>query len=133
MVKLNVTDKLIVKTKTFNNAFGTCQYEILKLKQKCPICNKKDGIVVKLLGGLEASSNARAGTELTDCEKNIQKNIADKLCSVVGRVGIPEEGMPKQETKKNTHIVPKLSQERQPGKSDNASGYRPSRLGYIEM
>jgi len=71
-----------VETKTKDDVFGTCVYEVKETGLKCPCkCGADDGIKFVMLGG--SGPAARAGYPVHDCAKVVQQNIKDGITVVI--------------------------------------------------
>jgi hypothetical protein len=81
MVNLAVGDCIKVKTKTLNDVFGECIYQVQEVGVLCPHCKKDDGIRFVMLGG--SGPSARVGYPITDCPQRIQQNIAQGITVVM--------------------------------------------------
>jgi hypothetical protein len=79
-------DCLKVKTKTKDDVFGTCVYEVLETGLQAPEQGRekeKDGVLCRMISG--SGPAARAGMEVTDSEWKIGIDIQQGVTEVLSR------------------------------------------------
>lgn len=77
---------LRVQTKTLEDVFGVCFYEVIETGLKAPEPGREkemDGVKVMMLGGTGPS--ARAGIALIDSQKKIAEDIATGITEVMSK------------------------------------------------
>jgi hypothetical protein len=75
---------LRVQTRTKEDVFGECLYEVVEVGMDTPDTPKtgvKDGVTCKMLGG--SGPAARKGFIVKDCEAEILRNIREGVTSIV--------------------------------------------------
>ena len=72
---------LKVKTKTKDDVFGECIYEVVETGLPCRICKGDDGMKCVMLGG--SGPSARPGYPVPDCDKVVIGNIAKGVTEVM--------------------------------------------------
>jgi hypothetical protein len=80
-MKLSVGSCIKVKTKTVNDTFGECIYQVKEVGIHCPHCKGDDGIRFVMLGG--SGPSARVGYPVIDCPQRIQVDIEKGITVVM--------------------------------------------------
>jgi hypothetical protein len=115
---LEVGQCIRVQTKTLQDVFGVCYYEVLETGIQAPEADRKDkmdGIKVKMLGG--SGPSAREGIVLHDSWHKISGEIASGIIEV----------MSKEQAVKLLNATPKTNL-----KAPESGGNRPS-TGIVEL
>lgn len=95
---MKVGDCMRVQTKTLNDVFGVCYYEIEAMGLKAPEAGREeamDGVKAVMLGG--SGPAARQGMTIIDSEKRINEDIAAGII----------EMMPREQAEKLLRATPK--------------------------
>ena len=82
---MNVGDCIYVNNAHKDFGDGEWVYELVEVNIPCPHCKPKedDGLRFKMLGG--KGFCVSIGREIIDCEKYVDKNIADGITRVISR------------------------------------------------
>jgi len=85
---LQVGQFIQVQTKTRDDIFGDCIYEVLETGLPAPQRARReagmmDGIRCRLLGGSGPSAMARAGTEIVDSQEKIGQEMEQGITKLV--------------------------------------------------
>jgi len=83
-MKIEKGTLLRVRTRTQEDVFGECLYEVMEVGLQAPEKGRegiKDGVRCTMLGG--SGPAARKGFTVQDSEESINKNIAEGITSIV--------------------------------------------------
>lgn len=86
MVKVEVGNCIRVQTKTLNDVFGVCYYEILETGLPAPEAHRRgcmDGVKARMMGG--SGPSAREGLIIHDSQDKIGSEIKSGIIEVMSK------------------------------------------------